>query len=359
MTWLVRVRARILKTGIAIALALTFASWLGLKPGTLAAVAAVVAMQPSINKSYKTTKMQLVANFFGAVIGVVFALYIGYHPVVVGIASIMVMTVAVRLGFADAVTMAAITVIAIMDSPDADLLKFALNRLALVTMGLATAFAVNVVIMPPDYRSRLLEEIDHTRKKLERLMEAVHAEIASSDLGAKSLIKQMADDIRSEINKCRELYSLATENSLPLLLPGKQLEDTNRWINAMYSNLERLLEVHHSGVLIAAEDQMPEQKQDLAELGRLALEVHRQVFNHLIFGHDLNSNLLSEYNKKQLQIKATIMQVYRTKDMFEYHNILMEYNRLVRKTCKLTTVLALELDNSSVTGSLHQEPASH
>lgn len=354
---MVKVRARILKTGIAIALALTFASWMELKPGTLAAVAAVIAMQPSIGKSYDNTKIQLVANIFGAAVGMVFALYIGYHPVLIGIAAVLVMTVVIRLGFADAVIMAAITVIAIMDNPDPNMLQFALNRLALVTLGLATAFAVNIVIMPPDYRSRLLEEIDHARKKLEGLMEAVNAEAAGSNLDNKHLVKQMADNIRSEINKCRELSSLATENRLPFLQPGKQLEDADRWINAMYTNLERLLEVHHSGVLIAAEDKMAEQRQELAELGRLALEIHRQVYNHLIFDQDLDSNLANEYSIKQMQIKRSIMQVYRTKDMFEYHNILMEYNRLVRKTCKLTPVLALELDNLSV-APVQQEPAS-
>jgi hypothetical protein len=286
-----------------------------------------------------------VANFFGAVVGVVFALYIGYHPVIIGIAAILVMTVVVRLGYADAVTMAAITVIAIMDNPDPDLFQFALNRLALVTLGLAVAFAVNVVIMPPDYRTRLLEEIDHARKKLEGLMEAVNAEIAGSNSGDKHLVKQMADSIRSEINKCREVSSLVAENRLPLLQREKQTDDTGRWINAMYTNLERLLEVHHSAVLIAVEDKFAEQRQDLAELGRLALEIHRQVYNNLIFGNELNADLLKEYNNKQLQIKKAIMQVYRTKDMFEYHNILMEYNRLVRKTCKLISASALELDN--------------
>jgi len=325
-------------------LAMSIASLLELKPGTLAAVAAVIALQPSINKSFANTKNQLVANLFGAAVGLVFALYIGYHPLLTGIAAIIVMTVVVRLGYTDAVIMAAITVIAIMDSPDADLFNFALNRLALVTIGLATAFVVNVVIIPPDYRSRLLEEIDRTRKLLEQLMEAVQAGIISSDIGTKSIIKKMAADIRSDIDKCRELYSLATENSLPLLLPEKQLKDINRWINAMYSNLERLLEVYHSGVLIAAEENMVGHKQNLADLGRLALEIHRHVYDHLIFNHTIHPDLIVQYNKKQLEIKGIIMQIYRTKDMFEYHNILMEYNRLVRKTCQQAPDLAHELD---------------
>lgn len=67
-----RLGARIFKTGIAIILAMSIASLLpddvGLK--ALAGVSAVVAMQPSIYRSFKTVSDQALGNVIGAILSV-------------------------------------------------------------------------------------------------------------------------------------------------------------------------------------------------------------------------------------------------------------------------------------------------
>lgn len=54
--------ARILKTGIAIVLALYLATWLGLPTPVFAGIAAVFAIQPSIYRSFLTIVDQVQAN---------------------------------------------------------------------------------------------------------------------------------------------------------------------------------------------------------------------------------------------------------------------------------------------------------
>ena len=67
-----RLGARFFKTGIAIILAMSIASLLpddvGLK--ALAGVSAVVAMQPSIYRSFKTVSDQALGNIIGAILSV-------------------------------------------------------------------------------------------------------------------------------------------------------------------------------------------------------------------------------------------------------------------------------------------------
>lgn len=58
--------ARILKTGIAIVLALYLATWLGLPTPVFAGIAAVFAIQPSIYRSFLTIVDQVQANIIGA-----------------------------------------------------------------------------------------------------------------------------------------------------------------------------------------------------------------------------------------------------------------------------------------------------
>lgn len=57
--------ARILKTGIAIVLALYLATWLGLPTPVFAGIAAVFAIQPSIYRSFLTIVDQVQANIIG------------------------------------------------------------------------------------------------------------------------------------------------------------------------------------------------------------------------------------------------------------------------------------------------------
>lgn len=69
--------ARILKTGIAIILAISIASLLPSDAGmiTVAGIAAVVAMQPSVYRTLKT----IVDQFQGNVIGAIFSYRYGLH----------------------------------------------------------------------------------------------------------------------------------------------------------------------------------------------------------------------------------------------------------------------------------------
>ncbi|MGL4818572.1 MAG: aromatic acid exporter family protein, partial [Bacilli bacterium] len=63
--------ARVLKTGIAIMVALYAAEWLGLPSPVFAGIAATFAMQPSIYRSYITVLEQIQANIIGAVFAVI------------------------------------------------------------------------------------------------------------------------------------------------------------------------------------------------------------------------------------------------------------------------------------------------
>lgn len=90
-----RLGARIFKTGIAIILAMSIASLLpddvGLK--ALAGVSAVVAMQPSIYRSFKTVSDQALGNIIGAILSVTMVTIFSDNFIIMGVTVIVLIAI--------------------------------------------------------------------------------------------------------------------------------------------------------------------------------------------------------------------------------------------------------------------------
>lgn len=152
--------ARILKTGIAVTLALYVAMLLNLEPVTFAAVAAVFAVQPSVYRSYKTILDQFQANIIGAVVAVVFTLALGNEPFVIGLGAIIIIAICIKLNMEKTIPLAVVTLILIMESSTTEnFFLFALSRLGIVMIGVFCSFIVNLVFLPPKHETKLFQKI--------------------------------------------------------------------------------------------------------------------------------------------------------------------------------------------------------
>jgi uncharacterized membrane protein YgaE (UPF0421/DUF939 family) len=137
--------ARILKTGIAIILALFLAQFLELPSPVFAGIAAIFAVQPTIYRSYLTVIEQIQGNLIGAVIAVVFVLTLGNNFFIVGLAAILVITLNLKLRLENTISLSLVTLIAIMETPGEEFIGFAMIRFSTIMLGVAAAFIVNLV----------------------------------------------------------------------------------------------------------------------------------------------------------------------------------------------------------------------
>ena len=152
------VGARVLKTGIAITIAIYLAKLIGLPP-VFAAIGASFATQPTVYRSYLSLINQLVANMMGAIIAVLMVLFIGNSPVLIGI-GVMLTIWSTRKVKKDAqIGMAVFTVIAVMEIQDDSFIMFATERVLAIVVGVLAAFLVNVFLLPPKHEGRLLGKI--------------------------------------------------------------------------------------------------------------------------------------------------------------------------------------------------------
>lgn len=149
--------ARILKTGIAIILALFIASLLpdeaGLK--AIAGVSAVVAMQPSVFRSIKTVSDQALGNVVGALLAVAMVTVFGDNVVIMGVTVILLIAILFRFNLAHVATLASVTALIIMGQHSGDFYVSAFYRFVLVMIGVISSSTVNLLFLPPKFESKI------------------------------------------------------------------------------------------------------------------------------------------------------------------------------------------------------------
>lgn len=151
--------ARILKTGVAVTLALYITMLLNIEPATFAAVAAVFAVQPSVYRSYRTILEQFQANIIGAIVAVVFTLAFGNEPFVIGIGAILIIAICLKLKIEKTISLAVVTLILIMESTSGNFYLFALSRFSVIMIGVLCSFIVNLFFLPPKHETKLFQKI--------------------------------------------------------------------------------------------------------------------------------------------------------------------------------------------------------
>ncbi|GLC90280.1 FUSC family protein [Lysinibacillus piscis] len=151
--------ARIFKTGVAIVFALFAAELLHLPSPVFAGIAAIFAIQPSIYRSYQTIVEQIQANIIGATIAVSFGLLFGHHVVAIGIAVIITLGLMIKFKLEKSLSLALVTVVAIMEIQGDDFLTFGLIRFTTILVGVLAAFIVNLFFLPPKYEAKLFHKI--------------------------------------------------------------------------------------------------------------------------------------------------------------------------------------------------------
>lgn len=130
-----------------------------------AGISAIFAVQPSVYRSYLTALEQIQANVIGAVFAIAFATAFGHNPFIIGLTCILVIALTLQLRLENTISIALVTVIAIMEYQGEDFFSFALLRFATIMIGIIAASLVNLVFMPPKYETKLYHRIvDNTEE---------------------------------------------------------------------------------------------------------------------------------------------------------------------------------------------------
>lgn len=168
-----KIGARTLKTGIAVALSLAIPAFLNFPSGSvLAAISAIFALQPSVKRSINTLKDRIIANLIGALVAIFITLSIGNHFIVVGLAACLLIAILNQLNLSNVIGLATVTLIVIMQTSEDNFILYASIRVAATIMGVFIAFLVNTILFPPKYEEKLYHVTDYSTTEIMKFLRA-------------------------------------------------------------------------------------------------------------------------------------------------------------------------------------------
>lgn len=198
--------ARIFKTGIAIIVSLFIAHAIDAPGGIVAAISALFAMQPNVYRSFKTIIEQFQGNLIGAILAIVMAYTFGFNIIIIGITSIMLISILQKINLSHVIGLAVVTQLIIMDHQDGNFFESAAYRFTFVMIGVLSAFVVNTLFLPPKFETKMYYNCLNISSDI---FKWIRLEInGSTEFHA---VKRDIDDIRSRIEKVEEQYNLYKE----------------------------------------------------------------------------------------------------------------------------------------------------
>jgi uncharacterized membrane protein YgaE (UPF0421/DUF939 family) len=134
--------ARTLKTGIAMSVSMFICELLNIPSPILAGAATISNMQPGTGESLRNAKNQALAHVIAIITAIIFGFFFGPSPLIIGIVTIVVITICINLKIETSIHVAIIAAIFILYSPGSDYLHSALQRTAAIFIGIFVAFLI-------------------------------------------------------------------------------------------------------------------------------------------------------------------------------------------------------------------------
>ena len=132
---------RMMKTGLAVALAILVTESYNIELGIVSVITAVVAMQPSIMRSVKYVKEVTLSTILGIIFALAGAYTLGLHPVSIGITVILAIALSMKMRWEQSVNIMILTIASIMLSGERTInLIYLYDRLSLIVIGISAAF---------------------------------------------------------------------------------------------------------------------------------------------------------------------------------------------------------------------------
>ncbi|WP_424768694.1 FUSC family protein [Paenibacillus sp. sgz302251] len=197
--------ARVLKTGMAVALAIYMSSVFGFASPLIAAVAAIFTIQPSIYRSWQRVTDQVQTNLLGALLAIAAVQLFGHTPIAVGLVCIVVILISIRLKMESTISLTLVTVVAIMEAQGQGW-DVALERLLMVLTGIGASFFVNVLVFPPRPRRQFQAQVRQAYSELSLLLRT-----AVSNEMKEQVFNEEKEKLHGTLRKLEESHSVFEE----------------------------------------------------------------------------------------------------------------------------------------------------
>lgn len=211
-----KIGARIIKTGIAVTITMFICQALKLEPALFGAVSAVVNLQPSIYLTLKTARNQISVHLLGVTAGLVLGYLLGGNPLSMGLTTVLIIALYKKLNLQNGILMGVVAAIFILGSSPDQFLAHAVNRSAVIFIGLTVAMIVNVILWPPRYGALFITRLKESNDAaVSYFCQAVHdfVRLENEELAASPAQSEKALELNKETRTLAEHFWLEKKNN--------------------------------------------------------------------------------------------------------------------------------------------------
>lgn len=232
--------ARIIKTGLAVFLTLVISHLLAPEYSAFAAVAAILAVQPSVARARQVFTHQLLSNLIGGLVGALLGLWLGSSPLAMALSVVVVLGICVRLRLNETASLAVVAVLFIMDRPEHDFILYTAVRIGAVVGGMSIGYLVNRFVLRPDFTARIREELRAAAADVDKFGNHLLASLAAPEHYLKEQIKTEAAAIKDRLDTAGYWLDLLRESGNPT---GRVLR-LQKVRTSLYVFVERITDIH-------------------------------------------------------------------------------------------------------------------
>ncbi len=241
---------RVWKTGLAVAITLWFTELFALEYGYLAAVAAIISLQPTISDSLKKGWERIQATAIGIALALLAVTTLGSDPLLIGLVVIVTLLICLRYQLTGSIGLATITVVVIMAGVGATTWTFALQRVVILPfVGISIAVAINYLFSPPEHQSRLKDSLLQLNEGIEVLIMRVVNRFLTAKPIDHDPQRDLTERIERRYDEAREcLTRFAAERGYRWQIPQTQLEQVRRLeraLDILWFNAQRVLDISY------------------------------------------------------------------------------------------------------------------
>ncbi|WP_422485138.1 FUSC family protein [Gudongella sp. DL1XJH-153] len=164
---------RTIKTGLAVAIGLLVAEVFNLQSPLFVGIGAISTMQSSVSQSFVMGKNRMLGTVTGAIVALLFALYLPRNPFFLGLGIIIVIHILNLLDWKKSISLSAIVFLAVSNNHGLAMTPYAISRVLDTFIGIVIAVIVNYFIAAPNndilfnnFVNRMLENAKTSTYKL-------------------------------------------------------------------------------------------------------------------------------------------------------------------------------------------------
>jgi uncharacterized membrane protein YgaE (UPF0421/DUF939 family) len=236
------VGARVLKTALAVTLAIFLAQQLGLERVTLAAIVALLTVQRTFYHSLVQSLTKLSSVLVGGILGTAFSYIFGVTPLGYGLVTLLAIYICLKLHWQDNIILTTITAITVIFSGSDMPLAFSLEHIITALLGALCALAVNF-LFTPNHKIEVLEKLNQAETGLRAIIDFIIQEMLEPGCDDQEFRKEIKR-LNLIIEEGLELSKLFREEQRFIVNRETDADRYRQTFHLYNSQLNRLEEMH-------------------------------------------------------------------------------------------------------------------